>query len=168
MTSKASSWGKTRRAAVTGSIPVITFGLLLVTFAMLRAPWPPDPQSAYATLFSYSERLQGKQALPPLLGTYQDTAWYIRRGFDVMALVLLVAGYISTGAAIWFNSSRALVALIIIGALGAFYGGTVGLFTGPILALGGFALVFFGAGLYWLSQFSTRIYSHNESLENGT
>jgi hypothetical protein len=160
------TWTNARRAAVTGSIPVVTVGLLVVTFALMRAPWPPDPQSAYGTMISHMERLRGEQVQPPLLGTYQDTAWYIRRGLDGLALALLVGGYASTGMAIWLNSRRALVALIMIGALGAFYSGTVGLFTGPILALGGFALVFFGAGFHWLGQYS--IHSHNASLENGT
>lgn len=134
---------------------MVTLGLLLVTFAMLRAPWPPDPQSVYGTTESYFDRLRGKSAPPPYVDAEsadKSTAWYARRVADGMALALLLAGYVSTGFALWWDNRRMLAALMVIGAFGTCYGSTVGLFTGPILTIGGFALVLFGAGLHWLSQ----------------
>jgi hypothetical protein len=144
-----------RRSSVIGSLPIVTLGLLLVTFAILRAPWPPDPQSVYGTTESYFDRLRGKEVPPPYVdvaAAEKNTAWYARRVADGLVLVLLLAGYASTGFALWSDNRRMLAVLIVIGACGTGYGGMVGLFTGPILTIGGFALVFFGAGLHWLSQ----------------
>jgi len=144
-----------RRGSVIGSLPIVTLGLLLVTVAILRAPWPTDPQSVYGTTESYFDRLRGKEAPPPYVdGASADksAAWYARRAADGMALVLLLAGYVSTGFALWSENRRMLAVLIVIGACGTCYGSMVGLFAGPILTIGGFALVLFGAGLHWLSQ----------------
>ncbi len=52
-----------RRRALLVGVPVILLGLLLVTVAMLKAPWPSDPASLYNTTVSYSERLQGKSVI---------------------------------------------------------------------------------------------------------
>lgn len=162
MTFSVSSLPVVRRVSVFGSIPIVTLGLLIVTFALLRAPWPPDPQSVYGTSVSYFERLKGKQVSPPFVDedtSYKSKTWYARRALDALALGLLVAGYISVALAIMLDNRRVLVSQVGIGALGILYSGTVGLFAGPILTLGGFALILFGAGLYWLSGTLT----HNQN-----
>ncbi len=155
MMSKALPGQALRRGSVIGSLPIVTLGLLLVTFALMRAPWPPDPQSVYGTTESYFDRLRGRDVPPPYVNgesADKSTAWYARRVADGLALALLVAGYVSTGFALWLDNRRMLTVLIVIGACGTCYGGMVGLFAGPILTIGGFALVLFGAGLHWLSQ----------------
>ncbi len=139
-----------RRRALLVGVPVILLGLLLVTVAMLKAPWPSDPASLYNTTVSYSERLQGKSVISAAETRTPD--WYGRRVFDGLALGLLVTGYFSVVLMIWSNEWRALILLVLLGMGGTLYGGSVGLYAGPILTTGGFALVLFGAGLNLISQ----------------
>lgn len=144
-----------RQRSLLGSVPVITLGLLLVTIAMLKAPWPADPESLTGATVSYRERLQGKQASSRLIAeseTERSAAWYGRRILDGLALSLLVAGYIGSGLMILSNEWRVLIGLTLVGIGGTLYGGAVGLYAGPILTTGGFALVLFGAGLSLISQ----------------
>jgi hypothetical protein len=149
------SESSTRRRSLLGSVPIITLGLLLVTIAMLKAPWPSDPESLTNTTVSYRERLQGEQA-----GSFvvvEDQAerspeWYARRILDGLALGLLVIGYVGGVLMIWSNEWRVLIVLTLVGIGGTLYGGSVGLYAGPILTTGGFALVLFGAGLNLISQ----------------
>jgi hypothetical protein len=61
MTFDTSSRPPERWRSLLSSLPVITLGLLLVTMAMLKAPWPSDPESLTGKTVSYSERLQGEQ-----------------------------------------------------------------------------------------------------------
>jgi hypothetical protein len=136
-----------RRRALLVGVPVILAGLLLVTVAMLKAPWPSDPVSLLNTTVSYSDRLRG---LPNALD--KTPQWYGRRVFDGMALGLLLIGYVCVVLIIWTKDWRALILLVLVGIGGTLYGGTIGLYVGPILATGGFALVLFGAGLNLISQ----------------
>jgi hypothetical protein len=137
-----------RRRALLAGVPVILAGLLLVTVAMLKAPWPSDPLSLLNTTVSYSERLRG---LPNAVNG-KSFEWYGRRVFDGLALGLLAIGYICVGLIIWTNEWRALIVLVLVGVCGTLYGGSIGLYVGPILTTGGFALVLFGAGLNLTSQ----------------
>jgi hypothetical protein len=137
-----------RRRALLAGVPVILVGLLLVTVAMLKAPWPSDPLSLFNTTVRYSERLRGL----PNAAESKTPEWYGRRVFDGLALGLLVIGYISVGLIIWTNEWRALIVLVLVGVGGVLYGGSIGLYVGPILTTGGFALVLFGAGLNLTSQ----------------
>jgi hypothetical protein len=144
-----------RRRSLLVCVPVITLGLLMVTIAMVKAPWPSDPESLVNTTVSFSERLQGKQAGSAVaIASRVDRTpdWYGRRIFDGWALGLLVIGYISVALMIWSNEWRALMILTLVGIGGTLYGGSVGLYPGPILTTGGFALVLFGAGLSLISQ----------------
>jgi hypothetical protein len=137
-----------RRRALLVGVPVILAGLLLVTVAMLKAPWPSDPVSLLNTTVSYGDRLRGLPGFPDS----RTPEWYGRRVFDGLALCLLVIGYISVGLIIWTNEWRALIVLVLVGIGGTLYGGSIGLYVGPILTTGGYALVLFGAGLNLSSQ----------------
>jgi hypothetical protein len=143
-----------RRRSLLSSVPVITLGLLLVTIAMLKAPWPSDPESLTSTTVSYGERLQGKQASSFIVvdKAAKSPEWYGRRILDGLALSLLVLGYLGVTLMIGLNEWRALIMLTLVGISGTLYGGSVGLYAGPILTTGGFALVLFGAGLNLISQ----------------
>lgn len=145
------------RLSLLGIIPIVTLGLLFATVAMLRAPWPPDqPASTFGATVSYFERLQGKQVGPPQGADADQSSktslWYARRVLDGIALGLVVVGYASVALAIWSNDGRILMILTVIGVIGTVYGGSVGLYLGPILTTGGFALILFAAGLSWVSQ----------------
>jgi hypothetical protein len=143
-----------RRWSLLSSVPIITLGLLLVTIAMLKAPWPSDPESLTGTTVSYGERLQGKQASGFIVvdEAAKSPEWYGRRIFDGLALGLLLIGYVGVTLMIGLNEWRALIILTLVGIGGTLYGGSVGLYAGPILTTGGFALVLFGAGLSLISQ----------------
>lgn len=156
MTSSTSSHPPERWLSLLGSVPVITLGLLLVTIAMLKAPWPSDPKSLTGATVSYSERLQGKPREPVNTeGKFEKSAaWYTRRVLDGLALGFVVIGYISLTLMIMLDEWRALIVLTLIGAVGTLYGGSVGLTIGPVLVIGGFALVLFGAGLSLISQYT--------------
>jgi hypothetical protein len=156
MTFSASARPSERWWSLLSSVPVITLGLLLVTLAMLKAPWPPDPESVIGTTVSYAARLQGKHADLPLAtnsAAYQTSAWYGRRLLDGLALGLVIVGYFSVTLMIMLDEWRALVLLMLIGVVGTLYGGSVGLYIGPIVTTGGFALVLFGAGLNLISHY---------------
>lgn len=143
-----------RRPETVSSVPVALFGLLLITLAVFRAPWPFDPPSLYGTTGSYFDRLQGKKAdlvAAEVMQEYRSTEWYGRRVFDALALGLLVLGYGLLALAIWFDERRALFALTLVGIVGLVYGGGVGLDVGPILTTSGFSLILFGTGLQWVS-----------------
>jgi hypothetical protein len=137
-----------RRRTLLAGVPVILAGLLLVTVAMLKAPWPSDPLSLVNTTVSYSGRLRGLT----ITASSKTPEWYGRRVFDGLALGLLFTGYISVGLIIWANEWRVLIVLVLVGIGGVLYGGSIGLTIGPILTTGGFALVLFGAGLNLISQ----------------
>jgi hypothetical protein len=134
------------------SIPIITLGLLLVTIAMLLAPWPPDQAVSTNRSVSYLERIAGRQIDVPTGQSGKTLVWYGRRVLDVLLVCILVMGYGSMALLAWRSEHRALIALIVIGALGTLYTGFLGLYPGPILAAGGFALVLFDAGLNWASH----------------
>jgi hypothetical protein len=141
-----------RRSSLRDSVPIVTLGLLLVTFAMLLAPWPSDQAASNNVSVSYFERIAGKQ-IGVLAGQSGKTlVWYGRRVLDVLVFCMLVMGYGSMALLAWRNEYRALIALIAIGALGTLYAGFMGLYPGPILAAVGFALILFGAGLDWASH----------------
>ena len=141
-----------RRSSLLDSIPVVTLGLLLVTFAILRAPWPPDQAAPNNLTVSYFERMLGKQIGVPAGQSGRSPEWYGRRVLDALALCLVVIGYGSAALLTWRNERRALIALVVIGALGTLYSGSSGLYPGPIVATGGFGLILCGAGLNWASR----------------
>jgi hypothetical protein len=141
-----------RHASLLESIPAVTLGLLLVTFAVLRAPWPPDQVAPNNLTVSYFERMQGKQIGVPTGQSERSPVWYGRRVLDALALCLLVIGYVSAALLTWRNERRALIVLVVVGALGTLYSGSVGLYPGPIIATGGFGLILCGAGLTWASR----------------
>ncbi len=159
-----------RRFALLSSVPVVTLGLLVVTFAMLRVPWPPDQPSAtrYGITVTYFERLQGVQVgIPdgaPDALTGKGTTWTVRRMLDGLALVALVVGYLSVVLLFWLDTPFLLVNLVIIGVYGAVYGGSVGLHPGPVLASAGFGLILCSAGLTLTSQWA----SANRRTHNNT
>lgn len=163
MTFDTSSHPPERWRSLLGSLPAITLGLLLVTIAMLRAPWPPDPESLTGETVSYSERLQGQQLDPTLSAesaSDRSAEWYGRRVLDGLALGLLVIGYLSVTLMIWSEEWRVLIVLTLVGIAGTIYGGLTGLYLGPILTTGGFALVLFGAGLNLISQYAVEAKYH--------
>lgn len=166
MTSSAShrqlpSSSMTRRVVSLSSIPVVTMGLLLVTWAMMRVPWPPDqpPITRYGITVTFFERLQGKQVgLPedaPDDVTGKGSAWTMRRVLDICALLALVVGYLSVALLFWLDTPYLLVNLLIVGGYGAIYGGSVGLQAGPLLATAGFGLILCSAGLMLASQWAS-------------
>ena len=120
-----------RRASLLDSIPVVTLGLLLVTFAVLRAPWPPDQAAPNNLTVSYFERMVGKQIGVPAGQSDRGPEWYGRRVLDALALGLLVLGYVSAALLIWHDERRVLMMLVVIGALGTLYSGSAGLFPAP-------------------------------------
>ncbi|NDJ79171.1 MAG: hypothetical protein GYB65_23215 [Chloroflexi bacterium] len=142
-------------------VPIVVLGLLMVTFALVAAPWPSDPSAPIADqTVSHIERLRGKQPepLPFPAEEEQDknAAWYGRRVFDGMIWLLVVAGYLSVLALWrypqWLSATWVSLAWIMLGAVGVLYGALIGLYPGPILTAGGFALVLIGGGLGWTSQ----------------
>jgi hypothetical protein len=141
-----------RRSSVWDSVPIVTLGLLLVTLAMLLGPWPPDQATPTNGSISYFERIGGRQIGVPAGQSGKTPVWYGRRVLDVLVFCMLIMGYGSMALLAWQNEHRALIALIVIGVLGTLYAGFVGLYPGPILATGGFALILFGAGLNWVSH----------------
>lgn len=144
-----------------GSVPVVTLGVLIVAFAMLRMPWPPDqpPATRYGITVTYWERLQGMQvgipdgAPQPLSG--KGTAWTMRRVLDGLALLALVVGVLSEVLLFWLDSPFLMVNLVIIGGYGVLYSGSVGLNPGPVLASAGFGLICCSAGLTLLGQWAS-------------
>jgi hypothetical protein len=142
------------RPAVWSSGPIVMLGLLIATFAVIQAPWPPDPvpPAAGATV-SHWDRLRGK--LPDILGVLDTDApdktvdWYGRRIFDGVVYGLLLAGYVSVGLAAWRDMQWVPAVLTLTGGVGTLYGAALGLYPGPIIVTGGFSLVMFGAGLGW-------------------
>jgi hypothetical protein len=150
-----------RRFSPLSSIPIVTIGLLVVTLAIVRVPWPPDqpPVTRYGITVSFVERLQGVQiGLPenaPDAVSGRGSAWTIRRMLDACALLSLVIGYMSVGLLFWLDTPYLLVNLVIIGGYGAIYGGSVGLQPGPLLATAGFGLVFCSAGLTLVGQWAS-------------
>lgn len=116
--------------------------------AVFKAPWPPDPTLPYSGLaVSHQDRLQGDTPL-----TVDKTwEWRGRRIMDRLIYDLLVIGFVGIVLAAWRNDRRVLLILILVGVLGILYSVPVGLYLGPILAVGGFSLVLFGAGLAWAS-----------------
>lgn len=141
-----------RRSSLLDSIPVVTLGLFLVTLAVLRAPWPPDQSPPNNLTVSYFERMVGKQTGVPAGQSGRSPEWYGRRVLDALALCLLVIGYVGAALLIWYNDRRALIGLVVIGALGTLYSGSTGLYPGPIIATGGYGLILCGAGLTWASR----------------
>ena len=141
-----------RLAPVVVSLPIVSLGLLLVTFAIWRAPWPSDPE-LYGHHISHFERIKGKTIyVPPEKADYKTTMWHMRRVFDGAILVGLLICYLSVALALWLNEPRALWVLMGISVAGILYGADVGLHPGPILTVGGFSLILFGASLSWASQ----------------
>jgi hypothetical protein len=166
MTFEPSSHPPERWRSVLSSLPVITLGLMLVTMAMLKAPWPPDPVSLTGKTVSFSERLQGQPPGPTLSAESaadRSAVWYGRRVLDGLALGLLVIGYLSVTLMIWSDEWRVLIVLTLVGIAGTIYGGLIGLYLGPILTTGGFALVLFGAGLNLISQVAVEAKYHERN-----
>jgi len=142
-----------RMPIILSSVPVVSVGLLIATFAILRASWPPDPaQPISSQTVSYLDRLRGEQPSLVVETQHRTVDWYGRRVFDGATLAMLLLGYASIARAMWRGQRWTLVVLTAIGALGALYSAATGLYAGPILATAGFALVLFGAGLGWISQ----------------
>ena len=168
MTSETSS--PVRRVVITGSLPIAIFGLVVVTVAMLAGPWPPDPGNPLVRSVSYLDRMrgQGEGSAGVMLNTEdsRNPAWYARRALDGVAVGLALAGYASVMVAVQRNAFRALGVLTLIGGAGVIYSATVGLYAGPILALGGFSLVLIGAGLGWASLINERHRTGQTGLEN--
>ncbi|MBN2305885.1 MAG: hypothetical protein JXQ72_15485 [Anaerolineae bacterium] len=153
MSEALSSPEHSRISILVGSLPVVTLGLLLVTLAVVFAPWPSDPP-VYGQAVSHFERLRGKDIIPAILTdreTDHTAGWYGRRLLDGLVLALLVMGYANLFVIIRWRVWRALIALTLIGALGVAYSVSVGLYLGPMVMAGGFSLVLFGAGLSWAS-----------------
>ncbi|HEX3049289.1 MAG TPA: hypothetical protein VHP83_01440 [Aggregatilineaceae bacterium] len=144
-----------RMTVILGSVPIITLGLLIVTYAILRAPWPSDPMSPGWKPVSHLERVKGEQHPPDAVvimnGPDKDLMWYARRGMDGIVVLMLALGYVCVVLALWQSGQRPLMVLTVIGGLGVFYSAFIGLYLGPILTMGGFSLVLFGAGLGWAS-----------------
>ncbi|RPI97982.1 MAG: hypothetical protein EHM39_08705, partial [Chloroflexi bacterium] len=159
MTFDPSSRSPERWRSLLGSVPIITLGLLLVTAAMLKAPWPTDPASRTGVTVSYRERLTGEQPLPE--PAEKTAAWFAKRALDGLALLLLLCAYASIALMIVREDGRALIVLTLIGAAGTLYGGASGLVLGPILTTAGFALVLFGAGLNVISQYAGEVTYHD-------
>jgi hypothetical protein len=159
-----------RRVVITGSLPITIFGLVVVTIALMAGPWPPDPANPLVGSVSYLDRLrgQGEGSIGVRFNTEgsRGAVWYARRALDGAAVGLTLAGYASVIVAIQRHTSRALIALTLIGGAGVIYAATVGLYAGPILALGGFSLVLIGAGLGWASLISERHRTGQTGLEN--
>jgi len=145
-----------RVPAVWSTVPVITLGLLLVTFAVLKAPWPPDPSlSVGGQTVSHLGRTLGKQPNTSTQFTNlrgRTEAWYVRRVFDGLMYALLASGYAATALLIWYEHPHILAVLGGIGFIGVCYGAWLGLYLEPILTVGGFSLILFGAGLGWASH----------------
>ncbi|MBN1678758.1 MAG: hypothetical protein JW966_00605 [Anaerolineae bacterium] len=141
-----------------GAVPAITLGLLVITIAVLAGPWPSDPALSMGYTVSHYDRMRGEsdQTLPGLEDD-KPFAWYGRRVFDGMIYGLLALGYGCTGLIILRDERYAEPVLIGIGSIGLVYGALVGLYLGPILTLGGSALIVCSAGLDWLSGISAGI-----------
>ncbi len=152
MTFDTSARSPERWRSLVGSVPIVTLGLLLVTAAMLKGPWPTDPASRTGVTVSYWERLTGEQPQAVPEPVEKTAAWYGKRALDGLALALLLCAYVSIALMILREDWRALILLTLIGAAGTLYGGATGLVLGPILTTIGFALVLFGAGLNVISQ----------------
>jgi hypothetical protein len=132
------------------SVPVVIIGLLLATFAVFKAPWPPDPTLPYSSItVKHQERLQG--VVPEPLDADKNLAWRGRRIMDRSVYDLLVIGFVGIVLAAWRHDRRLLLILMCVGGLGILYSASIGLYLGPILAVVGFSLVLFGAGLNWAS-----------------
>lgn len=138
------------RPVIIASIPIILVGLLVVVFAMLRAPWPADPPSpATRGTVSFVGRVLGEQGNPPAAEGDRSAAWYARRVLDGLTAVLVIAACAAVGLLL-ISPRQELVAALTVGALlGVLYGASTGLYGGPMMTAGGFACVMFGAGLGW-------------------
>lgn len=135
---------------VVASMPVVLVGLLVVTFAMLVAPWPADPPSPVTGgTISFGERIIGRQGEPPAAESELDAVWYLRRGVDGLMALVVLAGYAVVWACLRFQRQLWLLMLVSGGVVGMMYGAATGLYGGPIFVSGGFACVTFGAGLAW-------------------
>ncbi len=133
-------------------MPVVIIGLLLATVAVFKAPWPGDPDlPAMGQTVSHAERMRGEQ---PVVGLEQKktTAWYGRRVLDRLIYDVLAMAYTCVLLSLWRHDRRLPLILTALGGIGVVYSAFIGLYLGPILAVGGFSLVLFGAGLSWASQ----------------
>jgi hypothetical protein len=131
---------------------VAMLGLALAACAIFAGPWPSDPAlpvSGFAV--SHLDRAQGKQALPAAGEPDRDAGWYFRRAFDAAVYGLLGVGMSSVFVMIRYGLRSTLAGLAFTGVVGTFYSAALGMYIGPILAMSGFALVFFGAVLGWLT-----------------
>jgi hypothetical protein len=150
------------------SMPIIVLGLIIVTFAVLKAPWPPDPRQ-YGRTVSHFERLRGDQAESAASeNDSEDADWYWRRVIDGAVLLALVLGYAGTCALIGLNQPRVLPGLMANGLVGVICGAWGGLELGPMLTAGGFSLTLFGAGLGWASRYAANCQVEKTRTQTGT
>ena len=133
------------------SVPAIVLGLLVITFAMIRLPWPPDqPGHMPGTTISYLDRARGKIVGVQSADTDIKTVlWHVRRVGDALAGFLLIVSYAVLFVALTQPNDRrrAMMILMLVGVLGIVYGALVGLYPGPMTASAGFSLVLCGAGV---------------------
>lgn len=134
------------------SAPVIIIGLLLATIALFKAPWPGDPDlPAIGQTISHADRMRGEQRIMRL-EQKKTTAWYGRRLLDRLIYDVLAMAYACVLLSLWRHDRRIPLLLTALGGIGMLYSAFIGLYLGPILAVSGFSLVLFGAGLSWASQ----------------
>ncbi len=133
------------------TIPAIVLGLLVITFAMVRLPWPPDqPGQLPGVTISYLDRARGKIVGVQSADTDIKTGlWHVRRVGDALAGFLLIVSYVVLFVVLtqMNDRRRAMVILMLAGVLGIVYGALVGLYPGPMTASAGFSLVLCGAGV---------------------
>lgn len=141
---------RTSAYAFWASMPVVIIGLILVTVAVFKAPWPADPDlPAMGQTVSHGERMRGE---PADLEREKTTAWYGRRLLDRSIYDVLAMAYTCVFLLLWRHDRRISLILTALGGIGVLYSAFTGLYLGPILAASGFSLVLFGAGLSWASQ----------------
>lgn len=135
------------------SVPVIITGLLLATIAVFKAPWPGDPELAAMgqQSVSHADRMRGEPHVVEL-EQKKTIAWYYRRLLDRLIYDVLAMAYACVLLSLWRRDRRIPLLLTALGGIGVLYSSFIGLYLGPILAVSGFSLVLFGAGLSWASQ----------------
>jgi hypothetical protein len=141
-----------QHGAILASLPLITFGLFLIVFALVNAAWPPDYLNPPAgQTVSHWRRLIGDDvpgAPPPQV--LRPVAYELRRLLDGLVYVGVMAGIVSVVGLGWFGERLYYLPLMVTGLCGLLYSAGLGIVIGPMLASAGFALVLLGAILGWL------------------
>lgn len=139
--------------ALLANLPVISIGLLLMFFALLMSPFPPDYVGApFGETVSHMDRLQGNDVPAEVENVERPPRYTLRRLIDGMMYIAIIQGILAI-VGIGILAERNLYLLLIVtGFFGVVYSAFLGLVFGPILLGTGSAIVLWGSTLAWATS----------------